>query len=433
MKLQDHIGKVTWSLLDKALFIVFGLFSFVQMNYSEPYQFGLYMLLVSINTWIFVVSDAFALQNLIQFGANPKRVKKVNLLALVLHTLTVLLFLLIITFFKESIIQLLNDTRLTDVLSSLIILALLSIPRTYCIKFAYRNHQMDKLFWINFVFFGSMIASTYYFILQNGTITQHNFFIIYEIGMGLSSLIAIILTFKYLKFSTKGDIKLKELISFSIPYTITGAFHYLPRQLDVFIIKIHFSTAFVGIYSSAKILFRVFEEGINAANGLVYPASVKAFEQKDNIKMKAIITKSISFTFVAYIFAAIFLQTPISNYLIDLVLNEKYLSAIIQFKVLLWGAVFLPFTILFTILTAHKKYIDLLIIVVISSVLSIVTFYIIGIVGNENMIPLGLVVYNFSLGMILLIYVNTKLKIKLGIDELFSSLRDSLNFLKMKR
>jgi len=42
-----------------------------------------------------------------------------------------------------------------------------------------------------------------------------------------------------------------------------------------------FSTSVVGIYYSAKTLFRFFEETANAAVSLVYPAAVRALESKN--------------------------------------------------------------------------------------------------------------------------------------------------------
>ncbi|MDQ1264658.1 MAG: hypothetical protein QG559_1659 [Campylobacterota bacterium] len=109
---------------------------------------------------------------------------------------------------------------------------------------------------------------------------------IYLTGTAIASVNSIIMSRKQIRFSKNGDIKLKDLIKFGLPMALQSAFHSMPRQLDIYIIQALFSTGIVGIYSSAKSLYRFFDEASSAAYGLVYPTAVKLIESK-NTKTKA--------------------------------------------------------------------------------------------------------------------------------------------------
>lgn len=101
MRIQDHIGMISWSLLDKALFIFYGFIFILVINYATPIEYGLYSLLVAIHSWIFTISDSFALQSLIQFGMRQENRKKVNLIGLSNHTVITIGSSLLVFFFRS--------------------------------------------------------------------------------------------------------------------------------------------------------------------------------------------------------------------------------------------------------------------------------------------------------------------------------------------
>ena len=89
MKLTAHLGKITWSLADKVLYVAFGLVQFVQIAALPAEVYGVFTLLVALNTWIMIVSDGSALAGIIQYGVHPEERKRVNLMALIIHTIVV--------------------------------------------------------------------------------------------------------------------------------------------------------------------------------------------------------------------------------------------------------------------------------------------------------------------------------------------------------
>src|SRR5574343_1568561 len=103
MKIQHHLGKITWSFADKLLFVAYGFVTFYQIAHLAPAEYGIFILLFNISSYILNVSDSFALHPLIQFGADENDRPKVNLITLILHTsimlgLSLIIFLIYLLF-----------------------------------------------------------------------------------------------------------------------------------------------------------------------------------------------------------------------------------------------------------------------------------------------------------------------------------------------
>lgn len=431
MRVQEHIGKISWSLADKALYFIYGLVSIVQMNYLEPSELGLYGLLIAINTWIFIVSDSFALTNVIQFGMNPENEGKVNTLSLVLFVLLTMGVSLILYVFRTSIANAFSQPQMVTVLQHLPLLSLFLIPRSYCLKFIYKHHKMLKLFLIDLIFFGVMTILTFYLISKDKHLSFIKMIEIYYWGSGLCSIASIILTYRYIKFGIKGKIKFKEILKFSFPMMALSAVHTLPKQLDVLVIQYFFSTTIVGIYYSAKTLFRVFEETVNAAIGLVYPAAVRQLERQDHEAFNSLLTKSISFIFVSFLVIVIALELGLSKFLITTFLPERYFLAIGQFNLLIIGALGLPFFIISTFLNALKRPNLVLISVSVSMILSFITFFFVGKFGSESLIPLGSIIYILISGTLFYIFIKKLSVFKL--KNLFFSIKDIKYYILQKK
>ncbi len=431
MRIQEHLGKISWSIADKMLFIVYGLVSIVQMNFIPPAEFGLFALLISVHTWIFIISDAFALQNIVQFGINPKNTKKVNLYSLILHLCVCIIIPGILFILQSPFAELFHEKRLIDIASILPLFCLVSVPRTYCLKFVYRDFKMNRLFMINVALFLPLTLFTIYYIFVDHSLDFNKMLIMYIGSHAISSIVAIILTFKQLKFGIKGELRVKELIKFGVPMTITNSLHSLPKQLDVYAITLFFNSAeIVGIYYSAKSLFRVFEETLSAATGLIYPAIVRQIEKKDISSLKVTLTKGVSFLFIVFICILIPLELGLSDFMIRTFLTPKYFNAIGLFNTLSLSALFLPFYLFSILLIAETKPIILLKYVVFSIIVFIAVFYMIGLTGDPSLIPYGYVCYSATLGLTCANYYRKNYGYKFS--EIFRSVRDMKYFILSK-
>ena len=404
MKVQEHIDKISWTGADKFLFMLYGIVTLFQINALEPDQYGLFALLINLNIWIFLVSDAFFLQGLIQFGMNRENRSKVNAYSLIFHTAFVLGVALLFFAIKLPFSKFFNQPEITYLATILPFLCLITIPRTFSIKLLYREHLLKQVFFVDLAFFGTMSLITGFLISTKKALVFEDMLILYFSGTAASSLFSIYIVRNILKFSLKGNITVKKFLSFGFPLMLQSGFHSLPKLLDVYLVQKSFSTASVGIYAAAKTLFRVFDESVSASYGLVYPAAVRLFERKDFLALNSLITKFVSFMLFAFLAAVLLLEAGLTDFIIGF-LPAKYSAAASQYNLMLLAALAIPFAMLSLLITAYGKPTKVLFYTSIASFLSMMTFYYVGKTGDANLIPLGIIVYYFILGILCFRYV----------------------------
>lgn len=430
MRLVNHIDKIFWTAADKLLYVIYGFIFLVQISMLKPDDFALFSLLLAINTWIFIISDSFSLQLIIQFGFNYDCEKNANFYALVFHLIITIGLSCILFLLSNQISYILNESRLKEILIYLPLLSILMIPRTYFGKFLLKNHNMQKIFWMDFFFFFTMSVLIIYFKLNSNKLDLQLSINIYFLGTLLSSIYATLSSIRYCKIDLKGRLPLKKVLKFNVPFTISNALANLPKQLDILIFKLFFDLHTIGIYQAAKSLYRLFEEGVSGANGLVYPALVKHFETKNYNEIYSIVSKGISFLFIAYVFVSIILLSGFSNFLISNIMKSNYLNSIDYFNILLIGAIFLPLNILNFLLTSTENHIKLLLNVSIAFLLSIITMYFVGFYNLNILIPFGLISYNFTLAVLNYLYVKKHILPNFKLINLLRGFNDTKEFSK---
>ncbi len=432
MQIQNHLGKISWTLADKFLYVIYGFVFLIQITLISISDLALFNFLIAINTWIFIISDSFALQAIIQFGYDTNNQKRVNLYSLLLHFAIIIIFTFLIYILRYPITNILDEPRFLEVTSYLPFLSLFMLPRTYCLKLMLRKHNMDKIFLSNLAFFGLMSFRIIMFKINNQAILLDDAVNIYFEGTIFSSIVAFLLTIKELKFSFKGDISLKDIVNFSFPYTITTGIYTATKNLDVLILKLFFSLESIGLYSAAKSIFRFFEEGINGVNSLIYPASVRAIKNNDKKLLQSMISKAISFTFIGFVGVAIILILGLSEYIIGTLMKSNFVNSLDYFNIMLLACLFLPFNIFYFVLTAAGKHLKLMKIVGFSFIMAIISFVLIGISRISILMPLGYVTFYFAFAVQSLYYVNKNNIVKIKFNDLFRAVDDSIKFIQKK-
>lgn len=405
MRLTEHIDKISWSMADKFLFVGYGIITIIQFEAMAPEQMGLFGLLFGIFSWIFIISDSFALQSIIQYGVKIENRRYINTVSMILHILVTLGIASILFLLKSPISRIFDEPRLIDVFTYLPLLTLFNIPRTYALKIFYRDAKMNYVFFSNLVYFGIMGALTFYFLSTKSNIDFHDIVNLNMVGTAASALLSIFLIKADLKFKTQGNIKLSELIKFSTSYTLTSAIHLSPRQLDMYIIQYFFSTNVTGMYFLAKNLFRAFEEIVNAANGLVYPAAVRQLAKNDKQSLIDMTSKAISFLVFFNLFVIIALNLGLTEVLIKIFLSEKYYSAIPMFNILSIVALGLPFTAFGGTIIAYGRPNVTLKLMSISICFWLASYYFVGNIGNPDLIAVPHIIYYLVLSILLTNYV----------------------------
>lgn len=402
----------------------------VVINHTPQNEFGLFSLLIALHTWLFTISDSFALQGLIQFGSNNKNKGKVNYYTLIIHIVLTMFVSLSIYLLKNNLSDFFNEKRLIEIGNYLPFLCLAFIPRTYNIKIFYRISNMFYIFITNLFFLGPLSILILFNIYSLKTLTFQNLINYYLISSVLSSVISTWLVRKHMFFSRIGDINISVLLKFGWQMTIANLIYSIPRQLDVFFIQ-YFTNQLniVGLYAAAKNIFRVFDEALGAANGIVYPSIIRQIEKQKENELLDIIKKSVSFIFIAFTIITIFLLSGVSNIIFSYILPIKYLPSLDYFNILMYSAPFLAFHIIYSLIIAQKR------------LKSIILYYSIGVIffafsflflGKSNMInyaPVPLVIYYIILGLTALF--DMIISLKLNPVFLFSGIIDSMNYIKI--
>ncbi len=430
MKLSENIDKVAWSVLDKGLYILYGFTTLLQFRRIEPSELGLFGILIGIHTWIFILADSLFLHSIIQFGFKKETETRANMFALAFTFLFIAGFTFSFSFSSDFWVIFFNEPGLTKVTSFLPWLSILSIPRVFCIKFAFKHSSMFKVFLINASFFLPMSITTVYLYFTYPTFTFFTLIKIYLSGTAISSLTAIILLKGYIRFGFNGTLKVREFFSFGLPMFSLSLFQSIPRQLDVLFLQFFFQSKVVGIYYSAKTLFRLFEEGVNAGNGLVYPTAVRLIARNRREELRSLVVKSVSFTFLALFLTFIILELGGTEFFIRLILPERYLLSISFLNLMLFATIFMPLQLGASVMIAENKVSKVAFYIFVSSLFSVLTFILIGMTKDITLAPLGLTSYYIFLG--LLLFFKMQKDYQFRFKDLFSSVQDIFYFVKQK-
>ncbi len=430
MRVQDYVGKISWTAADKILFVIYGFVALIQMRALSPEEYGLYQLLVSMQTWIFILSDGAALQSVIQFGADREKRPGVNAVALLLSAAIVLGLSLITALLHQPLADLFHAPRFNAVALWLPFYCLLTIPRAYCIKILLRDTQMKQVFWVNFFWFASMSIMTFWMLAQHTLRSFDDLIIVTFAGMALSSLVAIILSRKLLRFSLKNAPSVRGFLQFGSIQLSIGAITNAIRQLDVLVLQVLFHDLFiVGIYTAAKTLYRVFETGMDALFSLLYPSAIRLLPQGRRDEFNVLMSKAVSYLFLTYLAIVLVLEAGMSGVIIQ-ILGGKYVNAVGQFNTLAIAALFVPFYPLSAALLALNKNAVLLRYVIVASLCGLAVFGLSSFLNMSSIFPLGVVAYSSSLAVMLIVSVYREL----GISPL-AYLRagpDALQFVKQR-
>ena len=403
MKLTAHLGKISWSLADKGLYVLYGFVQLLQIKALPAEVYGVFALLVGLNTWIMIVSDGSALQGVIQFGTEEKERGRVNAIGLAIHTVISMGAAAVVFLFRDPLATVV-DERFVEVATLLPLYAVLTLPRMFCLKLIYREMATRNLFVVDFVWFGVRTGLTIWMLSTNSLNTLSDIVIIDFVGMAASSIASILFTWRDLEFGWKGDTSLKEYLKFGLPLAFATALNSTPRQLDVLIIASFFGVGVVGVYNPAKNLFRFFEQAFDAVTTLLYPAAVRMYSQNRMDDLKLLVTKAISITLIPSILAIIVLELGASNVIVWL-LGEQYAPAVGHFNVLILGALGMPFLLMASIIAAMGHSTVVVRYSAIGLVFGLVTLFGVGYAGWEGAIGLGIVVNALVVGVLCTNYV----------------------------
>lgn len=408
MKLTAHLGTISWSLADKLLYVAYGIVQLQQINALGPVEYGLFSLLLGLNTWIMIVTDGSALQGIIQFGVRHEERPRVHIIAAALHCGIVGTAVALIFALQGPLSDILYQPRFASVASMLPLFALLSIPRQFCLKLLYRDMRMKELFIADAVWFGSRTILTFWLFGKGASFTFEDIILIDFSGMGMSSAVSVWLTRRQLTFGRVPGIALKDYLRFGVPLAVATGLNSIPRQLDVLIIQSFFGTATVGVYNSAKTFYRLYEQAFDAAVTLMNSAAVRMVAQRRIDDLRILATKGISFTLVPTILSVVLIQLGAGSAIVWIL--PKFGEAVGHFTVLSLAALAQPLMLMSTIMMAMGRNTDIVRFSAVAMVSSLATLIVIGYLGWEHWIGLGMVANNLIIGLLCVAFVRREIQ-----------------------
>ncbi len=430
MRVKDHLDKITWSFANRLIYLVWGLINLIIIGNTDPYNYGLYFLFTQLITYLASVSDSFSLQGLIQFGKKEEDRPKLNSIAMLLQTIFLFIFPLILFLFRHQFAGLLGGDDFIEVSYFLPLISVFVIPRTFAYKVLARDLDFKKSFFIDLMNFGIMTLVIIYYIFTKEFLYFNDLIISYLIGGISSGVYSTFILMKKSSFGTRGKISFKKYMNFAIPWTVHAIFYSSVKYLDVYAISFAINTAdsikIVGLYSSAKTLFKVFEQLSDGVSALVYPSAIKNLDYKE--KVRSIMTKSTSFILVLNLTIFIILQLGFADFMIFNFLPVKFHDATSYFKIMLFASLFLPFASLNMILTAVNKIKSVVYISIIAAITSLISIFVIAHFAEYQYVSLGIVIYYVIIGLSSLFIV--KKQLGFPISDIFRAIPDTRNFIK---
>ncbi|MCX7930888.1 MAG: oligosaccharide flippase family protein [Chlorobi bacterium] len=427
-RIQDHLRKLSWIAADRFLLVGYGLVALLQIRALSPSEYGLYALLVSIQTWIFVVADGLVLQSIVQFGAERSQRPVLDGTIAVLYAAAIACIVCCIILSEPVLSLLFGEPRFANVVALEAILCVATVPRTYCLRLLQRDVQTRQMFWIDAAWVGSMSVATAHGITTGWLRDFESLATVAIGGIALSSITALWLCRGILRFAKPSSSMMKRLVTFGLQQMSAGAIHTSIRQLDVTVAQAFFGTAAVGTYQAAKTIFRLFEVALDAAGSVVYPAVVSFHHTGDRDALYAVVSKAISAMFV--VSCAMSIGIWVGGDIIGTVLGERYAAAVGQLRILAVAGVLMPFMLSSIVLVASGRSVLHTAMVVCGALVGVMCFIACGVVGQTGLFPLGVVAYYATVSTGDWWTLRRTGVLRLSGADLFRSIPDALSFLK---
>jgi O-antigen/teichoic acid export membrane protein len=432
MNIAENISKISWTAADKATFVIYGIASIVLLQITNSFELGIFTLFNNLHNLIFAIGNNLGFQSLLHFSSDDKQKPSINFYAMLNMIIAVGLLNLIIFIIKTPLSNIFNEPNLINIINSLPVLMVLSIPRYFNVMVCYRETRIWQLFISNLTYFGIMSGIIFYNVWNNTFLTYSDLINITYIGSIASVIVGTILNIKYWRFNLPNNtsIKYRTIINYSVKFSIGGIALTIPRTLDVYAIQYFFGTNIVGLYAPAKIIFRLVEDLMNAVYLTIYPPTIKYFANNDIMNINKLVSKTISMLFLLFI-ACTLGCFIFGNVIFTSFLPQTFINSIPIFNYLMLTSIILPITLLNATINAEGKTELVYKYILIGVLIWIIAFYFIGLFF-QNMPEMVAAPYMiFALTISILFWNYAKKHYKLKLIQLFRIIPDLYNFIKL--
>ena len=301
MEFGRHIGKGVWAFADKALPAIYGLgIVFLVIRGISPKEYGGYVVIQTIISLTTALGYALALQPLVKFVAEKEDPGSYIVWSILMQCGFFLIVALIIMLMKDFFAHLFDPAHEMDISSLMVYVPLLFLSafyRNFGVSLLQATYRMQKIFWIDVVYFLGSLAAIYGARSFGSFNTAKDLLNITVVAGALSSVLAMILTRREMavKYTLRKD-TLREMWDFG-KYTFGGsALYTMFAQMDIFFISSLAGVTSVAVYNAGKILTRLFDMMNQVISMFLLHFFSKHYSRREHDKILVVAEKTICFS-----------------------------------------------------------------------------------------------------------------------------------------
>ena len=400
---------------------------FIPQKVIGESQWGLFTISQAFITIMYLLSDGFALQIMVNFGVREQHRRQATSVAAILSFLFLSVFTAMIYFGREVIADITSKPELIPILGVFPLVALGFFVRNFTLKTAQLRIDTRGTFFIDAAWVGT---SALLFALgwSNGWLVDAvDMMYVSAAAAGFSSIIGVIVYGRYIRFTFNFDwLLLRRMVRFGIGQFGSAATMALQAQGDLLILGTLVGSATVGNYDVAKKFFRGFE-GIRDAGALfIYPAVARLSAQGRLDELKTMVEKMIAFMGITIFPIVLLIWVGPIELIFSFVFKESFREAPALFRIMSLAALAIPFSMNSYVLLGMSKVRKLFTITFTSVVFFFATALLlvpsIGVTGQA----IAIVVTFWTLGVLAIFTVRKELPITMA--GILSHWRDPLEF-----
>lgn len=343
MQLTRHISTAAWSTADKVLYFSMVVIYFIPQKVIGEEHWGLFTISQALVTVMYLLSDGFAMQIMVNFGVVEQYRRQATSVAAMLSILFVALATGGVFFGREFIADWTDKPGLIPVLTVFPFVALGFLVRNFTLKVAQLHIDTRGTFIIDAAWVGSTALLLLHGWRTGWLADAVDMMYVSAASAFLSSIVGIIFYRNSIRFARKFDRGLlRRMIRFGIGQFGSALTMALQAQGDVLILGTLASSALVGNYDVAKKFFRGFE-GIRDAGALfIYPAVARLSAQKREQELAVLIEKMIAFMTIVMVPIVLVIWLAPIDYLFAAIFKNSYQDASGLFRILSLAALAIP-------------------------------------------------------------------------------------------
>lgn len=352
MQLREHLDKGVWTVADKSLLLLYGFaVILVVVGVLPENEWGVFNLFQPIFIIICFIADSIFLQPMVKFASEHKaEVPEILGASFILYVGSMTLGALLCWGMTNFLADFLNSDQLRQLLPLMPLLLAANIFRNVGIRYLQITYRIRAIFWVDFAFFGSIVALTIAATALGKFHSAYDFLLINLAGGVFSSITAIIFArngFRTMPLFNVPREEYGKLLSFAKYQAGTSIMQTLQQWADYLVVGIYHSPREVGLYAAAKTLYRLFDAVREGATLLIVPITSRLFSEGDKEKLSNLVEKLLFLAFGVLVPIALVLSVG-SDQLMDLFYKDKFPGISEVFRILILTGTILPLMLVST-------------------------------------------------------------------------------------